>query len=145
MRTQIYPLQVRDISDRPFDKIAIDLVTDLNISITGNQCKLTIIDNLTGWPEAFPLPYKKADSIVCGLINNYLPIHMCPHFLLSGNGTQFKNRLMDNILQQLGIDHIFSAPYHAKSNGKQEVFHKFLKPTLKKLCENVSRQLVQIH
>ena len=43
---------------------------------------------------------------------------------------------MDQVLQQLGIDRIFSAPYHPQSNGKLEVFHKYLKPTLKKLCEN---------
>ena len=42
---------------------------------------------------------------------------------------------MDQVLQQLGIDRIFSAPYHQQSNGKLEVFHKYLKPTLKKLCE----------
>ena len=42
---------------------------------------------------------------------------------------------MDQVLQQLGIDRIFSAPYHPQSNGKLEVFHIYLKPTLKKLCE----------
>ena len=42
---------------------------------------------------------------------------------------------MDQVLPQLGIDHIFSAPYHPQSNGKLEAFHKYLKPTLKKLCE----------
>ena len=42
---------------------------------------------------------------------------------------------MDQVLQQLGIDRIFSAPYHPQSNGKLEVFHKYLKPTLKKLCK----------
>ena len=42
---------------------------------------------------------------------------------------------MDQVLQQLGIDRIFSTPYHPQSNGKLEVFHKYLKPTLKKLCE----------
>ena len=42
---------------------------------------------------------------------------------------------MDQVLQQLGIDRIFSAPYHPQGNGKLEVFHKYLKPTLKKLCE----------
>ena len=39
---------------------------------------------------------------------------MCPQFILSDNGTEFKNQLMDDVLQQLGIDHIFSAPYHPK-------------------------------
>ena len=61
---------------------------------------------------------------------------MYPHFMLSDNRTEFKNQLMDNVLQHLGVDHIFSAPYHPQSNGKIEVFHKYLKPSLKKLCEN---------
>ena len=42
---------------------------------------------------------------------------------------------MDQVLRQLGIERIFLPPYHAQSNGKLEVFHKYLKPTLKKLCE----------
>ena len=60
---------------------------------------------------------------------------MCPRYILSDNSTEFKNNLMDQVLQQLGIDRIFSAPYHPQSNKKLEVFHKYLKPTLKKLCE----------
>ena len=39
---------------------------------------------------------------------------------------------MDQVLQQLGI---FPAPCHPQSNGKLEVFHKYLTPALKKLCE----------
>ena len=42
---------------------------------------------------------------------------------------------MDQVLQQLGIDRILSAPFDPQSNGKLKVFHKYLKPTLKKLCE----------
>ena len=57
---------------------------------------------------------------------------MCPTYILSDNGTKFKNHLIDQV-QQLGTDCIFSAPYHPQSNGKLEVFHKYLKPTLKKL------------
>ena len=56
-------------------------------------------------------------------------------YILLDNGTEFKNQLVDHILQQLRIDHIFSAPYHPQSNGKLEVFHKYIKPTLMKCCE----------
>ena len=118
-----------DIPDRSFDKIAISLITGLNISTSGNQHILTVIDHLTGWPEAFLIPNKKADIIVCVLINNYLPIHVCPCFILSNNGTEFKNQLKDNVLQQLGTYHFFSALHHPQSNGKLEVFHKYLKQT----------------
>ena len=60
---------------------------------------------------------------------------MCPRYILSDNGTELKNNLMDQVLKQLGIERIFSAPYHPQSNGKLEVLHKYLKLTLKKLCE----------
>ena len=55
-------------------------------------------------------------------------------YILSDNSTEFMNSLMDQVLKQLGIERIFSAPYHPQSNRKLEVFHKYLKPTLKKLC-----------
>ena len=97
---------------------------------------LTIIDHLTGWPEAFPIPDKSSDTIVSTFINQYLPVHMCPRYILSDNGMEFKNQLMDQVLQQLEIDHIFSTPYHLQSNRKLEGFNKYLKPTLKKLCKN---------
>ena len=83
---------------------------------------------------SFPIPDKSADTMVSTLINQYLPVHMCPRYILSDNGTEFKKHFMDQVLKQLGIDHIFSRPYHPRSNGKLEVFHKYLKPTLKKLC-----------
>ena len=124
-----------DIPDRPFDKIAIDLVTDCENSTSGNRHILTVIDHLTGWLEAFPIPDKSADTIVATLINQYLPVHMWPRYILSDNGTEFKNSLMVQVLQQLGIVRIFAAPYHPQSSGKLEVFHKYLKPTLKKLCK----------
>ena len=121
--------------DRPFDKITMDLVTECETSTSGNKHILTITEHLLGWPEAFPIPDKSGDTIVSTFINQYLPVYMCPRYILSDNGTEFKNTLMDQVLKQLGIERIFSAPYHPQSNGKLEVFHKYLKPTLKKLCE----------
>ena len=103
-------------------------------STSGKKHIPTLIDHLTGWLEAFLIPDKSANTIVSTFINNYLPVHMCPRYILSDNGTEFKNHLRDQVLQ-LSIEHIFSAPYHLQSNGKLEVFHKYLKPTLKKFCE----------
>ena len=85
--------------------------------------------------EAFLIPDKSAETIVSTIINQYLPMHMCPSYILSDNGTEFKNSLMNQVLQQLGNERIFSVPYHPQSNRKLEVFNKYLKPTLKKLCE----------
>ena len=87
-KVQHYPLQMTEIPDRPFDKIAIDLVIECHMSTSGNKHILTIIDHLTGWPEAFPIPDKTTDTIVSTFINEYLPVHMCPQYFLSDNGIQ---------------------------------------------------------
>ena len=75
-KVQQYPLQMTEIPDRPFDKIAIDLVTDCATSTSGNKHILTIINHLTGWLEAFPIPDKSADTIVATL---YQPIFTSTH------------------------------------------------------------------
>ena len=97
------------------------------LTTSGNKHILTIIDHLTGWPEAFHIPDKSANTIVSTFINKSLPVHMCLRYILSDNGTEFKNNIMDQVLKQLGIKQIFSPPYHPWSNGKLEVFHKYLK------------------
>ena len=117
-----------DIPDKPFDKIAIDLVTDCETIISGNKHILTVIDHLTGWPEAFPFLDKSADTIVATLINHYLPVHMCLRYILSDNGTEFKNNLMDQVLQQLGIDRIFSAHTTHKVMANWKFFTNILSP-----------------
>ena len=132
---QSYPLQMTEILEWPFEKIAIDLIAECETSTSGNKHIITIIDHLTGWPKSFPIPNKSTDTIASTFINHYLPVHMFPRYILSDNGTEFKNQLMDQVLQQLSPDHIFSSPNHPQSNGKLEVFHKYLKPTLKKLCK----------
>ena len=43
-----------EIPDRPFDKIAIDLVTDCETFTSGNKHILTIIDHLMDGQKLFP-------------------------------------------------------------------------------------------
>ena len=116
-KIQNCPLQMMEISDRPFNKISIDLVTECETTAPGKKHILTIIDHLTGWPEAFTILDKSADTVVSTFINKYLPIHMCLRYILSDNETEFKNNLMDQILKQLGIEQIFSAPYHLQRDA----------------------------
>ena len=86
-KVQAYPVQMTEILECPFDKKAIDLVTECETSSSGNKHILPIINHCTGWPEAFPIPDKSVDTIVYMFINHYLPVHMCPRYILSDNGT----------------------------------------------------------
>ena len=135
-KAQSYLLQMTEILDRPFNKIAVDLVTECKISTSGNKYILTIIDHLTGWPEAFPIPDKSADTIVSKFINHYLPVPMCPRLHLT-QIMALSLRISWWIKFSSNSASIISSlhHYHPQSNGKLEVFHKYLKPTPKKLCE----------
>ena len=72
-QVQSYPLHMTEIPDRPFNKIAMDLVTDFTESSKGNKHILTTIDLLTGWPEAIPIPNKSADTVTKAFICKTLP------------------------------------------------------------------------
>ena len=99
VKVKAYHLQMTEITEHPFDKIAIDLVTECETCSSGYKHILTIIYHLTGWPEAFPIPDKSADTIVSTFINWNLPVHMCLRYIISDNGTDFKNHLMDQVPQ----------------------------------------------
>ena len=78
-KVQQYPLQMTEIPDRPFNKIAVNHVTECETSTSGNKHILTIIDYLTGWPEVFHIPDKSSDTIVSTFINelptnSYVPM-----------------------------------------------------------------------
>ena len=51
-----------EIPDKPFNKIAMDLVTDFTESNKGNKHILTTIDLSTDWPEAILIPNKSTDT-----------------------------------------------------------------------------------
>ena len=106
-KIQHYPLQMMKIPDRPFDKIAIDLITECDTSTSGNKHTLTIIHHLTGWPEAFPIPDKTADTIVSTFINEHLPVHMCPQYILTDNGMESKTASWNKFCNSLELTGYF--------------------------------------
>ena len=95
----------------------MDLVTDFTGSNKGNKHILTIIDLLTGWPEAILIPNKSADTVTKAFVRHYLPRHLCPWFILSDNGMEFKNQTFDRVTKDLSIERIFSGPYNPQVMG----------------------------
>ena len=49
-----------------------------------------------------------------------------PKSLLTDNGTHFTSTMMNQLLQRLGITHLFSTPYHPQTNGQIERFNSTL-------------------
>ena len=98
---------------------------------------LTVICMLTGYVFWIPLKTKTAEEIV----NKYLTIVAFTfgnsRKILSGNGTEFKSILFEEVAKQLGVEKkIYSPVYRPQANGQIEGFHKFLKECISKHMEN---------
>ena len=126
------PVQQADIVDRPFDKVAIDIVGPL--TVTDNKCRyiLTLIDTATRWPEAVPLREIRTTDVASALFNIFSRLGL-PKQILSDNGQQLVSKAMSEVMEMMGIERKLSTPYHAQSNGMVERFNGTLKNMLQKL------------
>ena len=52
---------------------------------------------------------------------------------MSDNGTEFKNKVFEQVAKELGLEYkLYTPPYHPASNGRIEGFHAFLKACIAK-------------
>ena len=54
---------------------------------------------------------------------------------MSDNGKEFSNDTLACVCEEYGIKQRFTSPYTLRSNGKTENFNKFLKASIRKLCQ----------
>ena len=88
---------------------------------------------LTVYTWCIPIADKSAETIVKANIKEIYSKYGGSRKILSDNGTEFKNKLFEQVAQDLGIEHkVYSPPYHPASNGRIECFHSFLKACLAK-------------
>ena len=92
-------------------------------------------DHLTGWPIATAIPDKEATTVANAIYKDLILVHGCPEILLSDNGKEFSNDLLAYVCGEFNIEQHFTSPYTPRSNGKTENFNKFLKASIRKLCQ----------
>ena len=116
------------------DFISMDLIGEFHPpSIHGNKYALTVICMLSGWTWCIPIPDKTAPVVIQAYLKHVHHVFGPSRKILSDNGTEFSNKLFENVAKELGIEHkIYSPPYRPQSNGRIEGFHAFLKTCLAK-------------
>ena len=114
--------------------IAMDLIGPFHPpTVDENEYALTVVDMLTGFAWAFPLHTKTAKEVVDVYIRRVYSGYGGSQKILSDNGTEFKNKLFEDVAVTLGTKYkVYTAPYNPEGNGKVECFHNFLKPCLGK-------------
>lgn len=110
---------------RPFQSIQVDYT---EMSPLGCLKYLTVIlDHLTHWVEAIPLPSATANNVVKILLENIIPQFRPVENMDSDNGTHFTANIIKALTQALGIKWQYHAPWHPSSSGRVERMNQTLK------------------
>ena len=125
-------MQECDMPPFPFAKLALDISGPYPKTSSGNQYIVTFIDMYSGWPEAFAVPNKKAETVAHLLIDEIFPRFGAPLQLLTDNGPENINKIMKTTLESLNVHHITTSFYHPQSNGKVERMHRTMHNILAK-------------
>ena len=95
-----------DVATFPMQFISIDLIGEFHPPTSRkHRYALTVICMLTGYVFCVPLQTKTAEEVIQAYIDQ-----VCSRFrgslkILSDNGTEFKNKLFEQVAKELGVEH----------------------------------------
>ena len=118
------PLQELPLPSNVLEMISIDLVGPLPKTVNGNTYILSILDYFTRHIHLVNIVDAKVQTVLRALVENYCHIFGFPTSILSDNGSHFKNQEFQDFCHKLGINHLFTSPEHAQSNGALERRHR---------------------
>ena len=106
---------------------------ELPTSHFNNKTILVMVDHLTRWPIAKAICDKEAMTKAIAIFKKLE--HGTPEVLFSDNGKEFINDTLACFCQEFNIEQHFTSPYTPRLNGNTENFNKFLKASIRKLCQ----------
>ena len=129
-----------NVASFPMQFISMDLIGEFHPPTSkGKRYALTIICMLTGYVFCIPLKTKTAEEVLQAYIDNVYSKFGGSLKISSDNGTEFKNKIFEQVAKELGVVYkLYTPPYHPASNGRIEGFHAFLKACISK---HISPQL----
>ncbi|KAI6649016.1 hypothetical protein LOD99_6899 [Oopsacas minuta] len=126
------PLSSIRVPSQVWSLVGIDLIGPLQESTSGNKYIVAISDHFSKWSEASAIPDKTSKSVADFL---YLVVCRlgCMDTLISDQGREFVNEVIDYLLDILQTEHRISSAYHPETNGQRERDNRTLKSALVKL------------
>ncbi|RMB99542.1 hypothetical protein DUI87_23795 [Hirundo rustica rustica] len=131
----------RELALRPFQIIQVDF-TELP-QVQRWKYLLVITDHLTHWVEAVPTTKASANMVSKTLLEQIIPRYGMVNRIDSDRGTHFMSKVLQQIIQSLGIKWELHAPWHPQSSGRVERMNQTLKRTLTKLIAETQMSWVQ--
>ena len=92
----------------PSAKLDIDVSRPYPTILSGNKY-ICFVDWYSGWPEAFAVPGRSAETVVHLVLDEIIPWHSTPLQTVTDNNTENINKVMKYTLdlrEQMNISHV---------------------------------------
>ena len=114
----------------PMDLVHVDLVR-MEVTIETKkkpvvQKILVVTNHFSRFIQAYKVKDKRAITIAKCLHDNYFRHYRFPRHLLSDQGTEFCNAVLNEMCIYLNIKKLRTLPYHPQTNGAVECVHQML-------------------
>ena len=130
--------KIKDI----FDTAGIDLVFGFPETQEGYIGILVITEYLTKYPYVVPIKSKSATEIARHLFN-YICLFGPPKELLSDQGKEFLNQIVEAILKLSGTENLVTSAYSPNTKFDRKIQSNFCR-SFKKTCRRLWRRLGQL-
>ena len=113
------PMREYPIPNKPFDTVAIDLLK-LPRTEKGSEYLFVAKCHFSRFVVLVPLADKTANSVARTVVDHIICQFTTPKVLLSDNGAEFNNQVLEAICRCYGIKKANVLAYHPSSNGLVE-------------------------
>lgn len=108
-------------TERPFQRLYIDLIGPLPRTKSGNIGILIVLDHYSKFTFLKPLKKFVSKHIIDYLRSEIFCCYGVPESIVSDNGSQFRSKEFEAFLKKNGIEHILTAVYSPQSNASERV------------------------
>ena len=123
----------------PWERLSIDLTGPHPRSTKGNVYTLTVICHFTKWAEGYPIRNKEAATVARVLVDHFIAHYGMPKSILSDQGSEFCNHVIDEVYDLLNIRRLRTTSYHPSCNGAVERLHRTMNAMLAKMVKESQR------
>ena len=121
IRNNINPFTLA--STNVMERIAIDTIGPIEEGQEKHKFVIVIIDAFTRYTKLYPAESTKAEHALPAMLD-WISQFGCPSEIVSDNGTQFVNKLIEAFTQAAGIEHATIHAYSHEENGIVERANK---------------------
>ena len=136
------PLKNLPICEAPNERIHIDLFGELKrTSPEGNKYIMVMTDAFTKYAELVAIPDKKADTIAKAFFERWICRFSVPQTIVTDNGREFANKVVDELCDLLHVEHRTTSPYHPQANSSAESYNRQIIKYMKTVMNDASDTL----